>query len=281
VSRIHTSAASDLAAKVQTAGYPAFLATSHIAAIDSSLASLRQLSGFISAQLSTPGRIAAQLDAIADEIVSLAYAPDRLYAELQHAMEVVFGAISKVAKATIDVSADSFDTDRVDARIAAGHAALLACSTDLAADMPVASTRDTPAREQERINLGADRVAIRSAQFAATVDVLNQLEYSSRGEANAILRSILQRADQLLADPAISAPVFAAVDETRALIQLRLRKLSLRASTIYRPARTLPACVIAWSLYGDADRAEEILARNAVPHPDFIETDTALEVLVS
>lgn len=282
VARLNTAAAADLATKVKTSGYPAFLATTHIAAIDSSLTSLRSLNGFISAQLSFPGRIASQLDAIADQIVSLAYAPDRLYAELQNAMEIVHGAIAKVASATLDnVAPDSNEAARVDARRSAGSAALVAASTDTAAAIVATSTRETPARIQERINLAADRVAVRAAQFAALALALNELEYDSRREANAILAAALVRADQLLADDALAADVFDAVDEVRALLQSRLRNLSLRKSTDLQLTHSVPASVLAFRLYGDAERGDEIAARNGVAHPDFLPGAGIFEVLIS
>lgn len=282
VEALNVAAADDLATKVKTAGYPDFLATAHIASIDSALSSLRNLNGFISAQLSFPGRIASQIDNIADQIVALAYAPDRLYAELQRAMELVHGAIVQVASATFDnVAPESTESARVDARRSAGVAALVAASTDLAAGIGPGGSRDTPARAQERINQAADRVAVRAAQFAALAAALNELEYDSRQEANRILAAAVSNADRLLEDDALAADVFDATVELRALLQARLRSLSLRNSTELQLGHGASAVTIAFRLYGDADRADEISTRNSVPHPDFLPGGASVEVLIS
>ncbi|MNG20327.1 hypothetical protein D3C84_1045720 [compost metagenome] len=47
----------------------------------------------------------------------------------------------------------------------------------------------------------------------------------------------------------------------------------------YTPPATLPALVVAHQLYGDAGRADEIVARNRPRHPGFLVGGQALEVL--
>lgn len=47
----------------------------------------------------------------------------------------------------------------------------------------------------------------------------------------------------------------------------------------YVPAATLPALVVAYNLYGDASRADEIAARNKPTHPGFLTGGKAIEVL--
>ncbi len=267
---------------LKTAGYPQFVANSSIAAIDAALVSLRNLNGFISAQLSVPGRIASEIDAIADNIVQLHNAPAQLYADLQSAMEVVFGAISKVASAALgDVNVGAAGAARVEARVSAGRAALLAAQIDTAATIADAGTRDTPARAQERVNIAALRNAVRAAHFGSLASAVNELEFDSRGEASALLAQLLLKADQLLADDALGAAVFDAVYETRAQLQLRLRNLSITPSGMIEMANTIPACVLAWRLYGDADRDDEIVARNAISHPNFVQGGDVLEVLLA
>jgi prophage DNA circulation protein len=41
----------------------------------------------------------------------------------------------------------------------------------------------------------------------------------------------------------------------------------------------IPAAVLAHRLYGDATRADEIVARNKLSHPLFVPADESLEVL--
>lgn len=279
---VHSAAQIDLTSNLKTAGYPAFIAFSSIAAIDNALTSLRNLNGFISAQLSVPGRIASEIDAIADQIVQLHNAPAQLYADLQSAMDVVFSAITKVASAALgDLDAGTSGAARVESRVSAGRAALLAASTDTAADIANAGTRDTPARAQERQNTAAIRNAVRAAHFASLANSINDLEFNSRTEANTLLTALLAKADQLLSDDALGAAVFDAVYETRSQLQTRLRNLSITASTTVTLDNEIPACILAWRLYGDADREDEIVARNDIAHPSFVPGASVLEVLIS
>lgn len=46
----------------------------------------------------------------------------------------------------------------------------------------------------------------------------------------------------------------------------------------YTPDMTLPAMVIAYKLYGDISKADEIIARNHIPHPGFVQGGQAIEV---
>lgn len=47
----------------------------------------------------------------------------------------------------------------------------------------------------------------------------------------------------------------------------------------YVPRETLPSLLVAYQIYGDAGRADEIAARNDPPHPGFLMGGTQLEVL--
>jgi prophage DNA circulation protein len=49
--------------------------------------------------------------------------------------------------------------------------------------------------------------------------------------------------------------------------------------TTFTAGRALPAVVLAHRLYGAADRAEDIVARNHVANPLFVPGGVALEVL--
>jgi prophage DNA circulation protein len=47
----------------------------------------------------------------------------------------------------------------------------------------------------------------------------------------------------------------------------------------YVPRETLPSLLVAYQIYGDAGRADEIATRNGPPHPGFLMGGTQLEVL--
>jgi len=59
------------------------------------------------------------------------------------------------------------------------------------------------------------------------------------------------------------------------------RGANLARVVAYTPGNTLPALVIAHALYGDASREAEIIARNNLPHPVFVQGGEPLEVLTN
>lgn len=79
----------------------------------------------------------------------------------------------------------------------------------------------------------------------------------------------------------IDDSVYAALVDLRAAVvrDLRERGAQLPKLTRFTPAATLPALVIAHQLYGDANRADEIVTRNRIAHPGFVRGGEPLEVL--
>lgn len=91
-----------------------------------------------------------------------------------------------------------------------------------------------------------------------------------------------------LIDPEIEAAADRGDDASvRALEQVRvavLADLKARGGELARVqdlelASSIPAVVLAYRLYGDAERDDEIVARNRVPHPAFLPGGVRLEVL--
>lgn len=98
--------------------------------------------------------------------------------------------------------------------------------------------------------------------------------------------------DDAIADRDSIAALIAAEEETtdsavcEALRSLRValvedvtaRVAALPRVTTYTPSSVVPAAVIAWSIYGDAERADEVVDRNRIVHPLFVPAE-ALSVL--
>jgi prophage DNA circulation protein len=141
----------------------------------------------------------------------------------------------------------------------------------------------TPARLAEAANadalerLVALTAAAEAARAAATV------ELDSYEDARA-LRDELADALDARALALADAGDDAGHARLTALRLAAVRVLSARGATLarvyaYAPARVEPALVIAHRLYGDATRAEEIVRRNRLRRPDFVDPSTPLEVL--
>jgi prophage DNA circulation protein len=79
-----------------------------------------------------------------------------------------------------------------------------------------------------------------------------------------------------------SDPVYLSLTDLRvAVVKNFAGRGSLPRLTSYKPAETLPALVVAHSIYGDATRSDEICSRNRVRHPGAVPGGMSLEVLTN
>jgi len=88
-------------------------------------------------------------------------------------------------------------------------------------------------------------------------------------------------AEDVVSGQPIDDSVYTSLIDLRAAVvrDLRERGAQLPKLTSHMPAATLPALVIAYQLYGDASRADEIVTRNRIRHPGFVRGGEPLEVL--
>lgn len=146
--------------------------------------------------------------------------------------------------------------------------------TDL---LPVPTT--TPSRIQQAKNQAAVVNLVRRVSLVEATRFSSQQNYDSQQAAISIR-------DELAND--LDTEMLTADDETYIALQdLRsdmVRDLTDRAAKLkqvrnYTPNATLPALVIAHTIYQDALRDQDIVARNNISHPGFIRGGNALEVL--
>lgn len=122
-----------------------------------------------------------------------------------------------------------------------------------------------------------------TAVLLAMADVVPQLEWPARSDAVADRTTFAERAEVLEASlsEAFVDEWLAALQPVRVLVN---RAITEEARTLldYRTVRlreTVPALVLAYELYADAFRADDIVAENAVRHPGFLPVDSPLRVL--
>lgn len=152
-------------------------------------------------------------------------------------------------------------------------------------DKPVSATTATRRQQaqsaaalEELVRVAAVIEACRAASetdFAAVDDAL-----TARDDLLDAIEARMQAVDPITG-VSIEASLFDALLALRAATvqDLRVRGAKLPRITYYTPATTLPARVLAYRIYGDATRAEEIVARNKIRHPGFVPGGIALEVL--
>lgn len=143
---------------------------------------------------------------------------------------------------------------------------------------PVPYTTD--ARKQQSANQAAMVQLVRTTALAEAARASAELAFDSYDEA-LTLRTELSDAIDALMDDGVGDELYSALGDLRSAVvrDVTVRGADLARVVAYTPALTLPALALAYELYGDAARAEEIVSRNAVVHPGFLPGQRALEVL--
>ncbi|WP_205894944.1 hypothetical protein, partial [Metapseudomonas otitidis] len=149
----------------------------------------------------------------------------------------------------------------------------------------------TPSRAQQAINQEAvytlvERAAVTEAARLATGRPLDEtgrpfdgLTYTSRDQAAGVRDQVLVELDRQQLEIAQGRYRPLANLATQVALEMNQRAASLAPLSSYRPLTTQPALLIAHRLYGDARRADEIVARNGIAHPGFVPGGSVLEVL--
>lgn len=207
-------------------------------------------------------------------------------------------AVSNVALKLRNLRADALTLVRQVPDLA-GAVTDLIVSARLLADTPGAALRElrgliglntgarapgqTPARIAERTNATALERLVTLAAGAEAVRATAAISFDSYDEAVAVRDDLADRLEQ-------AAVAAADIGDDAAFLRLSALRLTMvrdvtrRGGSLARvyshtPPTTEPALVTAQRLYGDAGRADQIVARNGLRHPGFVPGGRPLEVL--
>lgn len=135
---------------------------------------------------------------------------------------------------------------------------------------------------QARVNSEALAVRVQTQAIIRASELASTLAFPSYDEAIAVRDELAGQLDRvaLTADDEL----FAAVTDLRTALVVNIGQNAgdLARITMFVPTETLPALVIAHTLYGAADlinRSEELILRNHIIHPGFVAGGVPLEVL--
>ncbi len=153
-------------------------------------------------------------------------------------------------------------------------------------DSPAISTT-TATRRQQAQSADALHELTRASAAIEACRAASETDFAAVDDALIARDNLLDALEARMAavDPVTGAPIDNALfDALRALraamVQdLRIRGAKLPRITYYTPAATQPARALAYRIYGDAARIEEIVTRNKIRHPGFVPGGIALEVL--
>lgn len=252
----------------------AFVEVSAIEKLNDFVSSIRAVNGQIAGYLQPISTVAAIIDDLGTEIAALILQPANLVSSLISVVASVFGAIDDIKVAL------------------KGYNHLLAgFGSNLAADTREALSIN---RKQEAKNAAALNVLIVSAatiaaanaivtiQSAASSDTSNNNEtaFKTLTEAQTARDVLLETIDSLIDAEVSDNEYYAWVDLQAALVQyISEIEPNLATSNTLQLAESVPSLVLAYRLYGDAERESELVSRNAIAHPTFMPTGVDLEVL--
>ena len=138
----------------------------------------------------------------------------------------------------------------------------------------------TPSRAQIASNVDALTDFIRQTTVAQLAVVAVSQEYETVDSAVKVRDAVAEVIDQE-AEVTKSDQVYSQLTQTRAELVKALPAANQSPARVvpYTPAATLPALVIAQTLYDDATRADQIVSRNMPRHPGFISGGSPIQVL--
>ncbi len=135
---------------------------------------------------------------------------------------------------------------------------------------PLLASGLTPARRQQVLNTGAINALVRQAMLAQAVGISSVVDVTVQSDAYAV-RDALCRALDLESLGAHDA-VYTALQSARRAVWADLTARASQSARLVSttPGEVVPALVLAYDLYEDAARADEIAARNRIAHPGFL-----------
>lgn len=253
--RVTEAAGSGFLSKYLTKGFPGFVVN---AASDKI--------GALGRFMQSPGfDLLGEIDAAADFIYSakdlvndaaaLASTPDSLLSRITGLMGMVRGAFG-------------------------GNAGGMLSGLNASYRKPYTGSTKTPSRKQQAANDQAISELVRQVAIAENAKAASTTTYASRQEAITARDSLLESIDTE-AETTTNDEAYYALTSLRAEVVKAVPSpdQSLPQIASYTPRETLPAVLVAYQLYGDASRSDEIVSRNAPRHPGFLVGGQPIEVL--
>lgn len=259
-----------------------FVAAAHVDVLDRALEQMRSINGAINAVLQVPSGFASQIDQLSFQLTDLLATPAKLYDSIADTMRSIAQSTRRVVgpngleRDVTEVAAALAPLSRTDGtagsiEAAARSAALLGDGADSIPDL------DTAERNEQRDGRAAILQALRGTMLVELADSCLDQRWDSRAAALAVRAQLctalvdlanLDDTDQALSD---------ALRDCAAALSRFLGAISENMTT-YVPATTLPVEVIAYDLYEDPERADEIVARNRIADPGAVPGLSVLEV---
>lgn len=140
----------------------------------------------------------------------------------------------------------------------------------------------TPSRLQANANQLALSALVRQSAAIGAAATSAEMDFPSYQDAIAVRDAVADQLD-LQMEQATDDALYTALANLRAAVvkDIATRGADLALIVSYTPPQTVPALVLAYRLYGDATKEDDIIARNHIVNPGFILGGRPLEVLTN
>lgn len=214
------------------------------------------------------------ITSFSQEVTTLLNTAETLVLKFQNLVNAVLGAASA---AGFDLSRG--DKQRNRARVAAvmGYASALGTFGDT---LPTVAT-PTETRQRQADIQAALVDLIETAGIVGSVNVLVDIPLDNTSQAGAVFGTLRDLFTRVLDRGTLDDAGSQALRDLLASFQRYLRDTVAELPQLgrYTPAVTVPAVVLAYQLYQDSSRDEEILERNpSIEHPGFVAGGVELQV---
>lgn len=181
---------------------------------------------------------------------------------------------------TSTLEAVSFDTDEEAAAFTRTQLQEAMAMARIGSTTPAVPNQSAVERRKRAQNQAA---LLALFQQSATFDTANKVleaRVSSVQDAGTLQEELAETYESIL-ETTEDPEIYQAVQdvEAAALEYLRETSADLAVVLTVTPARTVPSMVLSFELYGTFSRFQDIVDRNAAPHPGFLPGGQALEVL--
>ena len=249
------------------------------ATIQEAVTVLRQSRRRLSSALGVVDDVSLAIDAFEAEVDALLLEPR----ELAAAVFALVGKVTSIVSVSVLSNAElttAGATKRVDddthVKLLVG---VLRDAETVETEAPLVP-ETTPQREPEAANRAA---LVLLVEVATTIHICAgavAIPFPSADQATDVRTRLDEKLEEL-AGRVVDDATYAALTDLRHAIVDHLIDAAeeLPRVTTYTPTITRPSLALAWELYGDATRADELVRRNGLSHPGFVPAGVALEVL--
>lgn len=260
-------------------GVQDFIRSAHLDVLDNVIADIALLNGTISAALAIPGTFASQLDSISRQIETLLGFPDVMFSAFDGALSMIISSVNRVE----DAGVNAFVRDVLSPGASEAALASLSITATRAGALGSTSVATLSTTTEERGNKNVTIRGIRASALCAVAEAAVEAPFTAHDDAVRILTLITAQIDRLaektIDEQECPDALFSALQDLRASLVAGIGALQLVNVVDFIPGESSDAAVIAYLLYGDADRADEIASRSGAAHPSFIPGAKKIRVL--